>query len=1492
MNNYFDIIGGINMKIRILAILLVMCMAVSSVAFAAYSDVDTKADYAEPLKLLSALGIFEGDERGNFNPENTVTRAEMAAIICRAKGLEDVAMASMGATQFTDVPASHWASGYVNMASQNGIINGYGDGRFGPEDTVTFAQAVKMIVCALGYEPMASQKGGWPTGYMVVANTYKITNGVSASDGALRRSLAVMIYNALSTPMMDQTSWGTDTEYGIMNGKNGRSYRSILTDMDIYIATAIVGEKDYDYVNLSVSADSDDGEFLAGRSYRALINGSDIMDYRFKPVNVYLRKEANKYHVVSVASAIDTNTLVIISDDVEDYSGGKVTYYENSSVNSRTKSIRVIANPRIEYNRGTYSGTLSSLLLAEEDVRLEFVENTGDSIYDVIVASKYISARVDTVDAKRDKITIGGTTVTLDMYDDEDTVILRDTEGNELTLSDFREDDVVAVAADNTNFKNYYDYIEIIRLKNSAVRGSVESIFTQNGKNYVVIDNEEYLDDTGFGLGVDDTGLFYIGLTGRIIDFEGSAAMKNYAYILEAAIGRTDVFSNNTWQLKLLTSSDGIVTYSLTDDASNYFHSTYASKLGISSTDTYQGFNTLSASQKADPDRLITYKVNSRGYIRSFESATVRGANVKTFDSVNDRYRDDIQSIGGASLEDNAVVFNLTSSSVDKAHVADISYLVDDGRYNGFAFANENYEYCVMVITSGQSAFTQLSGVAIVTKTALTNDSYGEPVKKVTFVQGEQEGTVIFNDDSENKNGSDNSYEMFATGDVFAYRMTSSGYVSEYVILGSISNGILVPNESSYSAFDSDTEFVYGYISNSTPKSNARGQVITVNSGTEDTYLIPSTANKYTYDDSGRNTVIETGDYLSGDAYYYDADTGEATFVFMRLTDGTVGDIYSFNRRIIVSAPIKVEMLIKAIGTVGYDAQSLEAITKAEAAYNLLTHSEKASVRNYSALTAARSAYDALHNSEKASEVITLISQLGAAENTTAYSDKLTAAESAYSLLTSAQKELVVNYSVLTAARSAYDSLSSIAEAQTTIDAINSIGQVTLTNDSKTKIEDARRLYELLPEDKKQFVTNYAILQQAESAYLSLENSDKANAVKQLITAIGEVEATDACLSKITAAEEAYANLTTEQRELVDNYEVLTCAREAYNSIVNTMGAESVEAVIMSIGNIDTSDACKEKIENAEKAYGSLSAQQKLLVDNYSSLEDARELYEKLKTEEKNLSDFVRSAESLGEPTLTESYKEALENAEREYNELTDSQKSQVSAEYLVFVSKRAKYNELLSALAKVEEVETVISAIGRVDMTEASKLRIEAAEKEYQALPDDSKRLVTNYNVLQSARLEYDTLSSDSTKAEQVKALINAIGKVENTDLCRKTIESAEKAYDALSAGQKKLVSNYAVLTAARKAYDELSLDSRKAEEAEALIKEIGKVELTAKSKNKIESAQRVYKSLTEKQTSLVSVKATLDAAMAEYSALEKAEELKKPATNQSAQHIPAENK
>lgn len=165
-----------------------------------FPDVPATAPYAEAVNALHEYGIINGDNKGNFNPNSFVTRAEAAAIICRLLGIEENAKQA-STTSFTDVPTNHWANGYVAKAAEQGIINGYGDGKFGPSDSVTYAQMIKMLVCAWGYEENAQFAGGWPNGFIEVAQNTGICKDVNAatpSNGIERSNVAVLCYNTLN----------------------------------------------------------------------------------------------------------------------------------------------------------------------------------------------------------------------------------------------------------------------------------------------------------------------------------------------------------------------------------------------------------------------------------------------------------------------------------------------------------------------------------------------------------------------------------------------------------------------------------------------------------------------------------------------------------------------------------------------------------------------------------------------------------------------------------------------------------------------------------------------------------------------------------------------------------------------------------------------------------------------------------------------------------------------------------------------------------------------------------------------------------------------------------------------------------------------------------------------------------------------------------------------------------------------------------------------
>ena len=199
-------------RIVSLVIAVSMVLSVFATVFAAtsYSDLTGEnAKYAGAVDALSELrvddqAVINGYPDGTFGPEKTVTRAELAKmlVVCLGLGSEVEALATK--TVFSDVPTTHWAAGWINAAAQSKVIVGYPDGSFGPEKTVTYAEAFTMCLRALGYGNVADFEGVWPTAYMLKAVELGLTedmDGVKADVAATRGNIAILLWNMLRTPM-------------------------------------------------------------------------------------------------------------------------------------------------------------------------------------------------------------------------------------------------------------------------------------------------------------------------------------------------------------------------------------------------------------------------------------------------------------------------------------------------------------------------------------------------------------------------------------------------------------------------------------------------------------------------------------------------------------------------------------------------------------------------------------------------------------------------------------------------------------------------------------------------------------------------------------------------------------------------------------------------------------------------------------------------------------------------------------------------------------------------------------------------------------------------------------------------------------------------------------------------------------------------------------------------------------------------------------------
>lgn len=392
-----------------------------------------------------------------------------------------------------------------------------------------------------------------------------------------------------------------------------------------------------------------------------------------------------------------------------------------------------------------------------------------------------------------------------------------------------------------------------------------------------------------------------------------------------------------------------------------------------------------------------------------------------------------------------------------------------------------------------------------------------------------------------------------------------------------------------------------------------------------------------------------------------------------------------------------------------------------------------------------------------------------------------------------------------------------------------------------------------------------------------------------------------ATLSEVTAA---YKALTAAQKEHLSNGKKLT---DAQNLLA------TYERDLESLKQWETSD--KDKYSAVKTEIGKLTAETRTKLEgctdaagmtkvlNDYSAGVARFLLEKL--------NFTAGKTTLGELNKLH---QVIEEASAAINGLTEGQKAlldknQVSgltvARELLAVYRAAAeqldkwssedpntYSDLKTALnglsaAAHKELEAsvdkdgaakalngycagvvmeLIKSVGTVKtvMTEQEaaqvKSKIQRAQAAYGNLSDDQKKLVTNYAALQTADTAYKTYEQNYAAAKNVMELIKSIGKVNEVmvraeaDAVKKKIQTAQDAYNKLTADQKQMVTNYADLQAAAAAYQTYETNYAAAKAAEDLIKAIGTV--TKDSYDAIQKATEAYNKLTATQKKLVDAK------------------------------------
>lgn len=354
-------------KLLALVLALVMTLSLAVVGSnAAFKDADkVNETYAEAVDVLAGMKVFQGYTDGSFQPEGSITRAEVAAIVYRLY-TGDVAdkQASLYASynKFNDMNGAAWAKGYIGYCANAGLVKGYDAKTFAPQDKVTGYQALAMILRAVGYDKNGEFVGAdWQLHVAQTAQQLGVLKNVRGEDlnaAASRQLVAELLFQtAANVPMVNYTAaLGYTNLDSILNGKTN----------------ATLGYKNF---GLTKSADQNDAW---GRPYYTWYG-------EYNNVTGYQKNTKDAFYATVKATPVKTYTTAVKECDVATDLGLKAKTTYPIYVNGKDNKANFTVEPTDTINVLGAQGRLTEVYadrIVMIDTYLAKVENVSPATFD------------------------------------------------------------------------------------------------------------------------------------------------------------------------------------------------------------------------------------------------------------------------------------------------------------------------------------------------------------------------------------------------------------------------------------------------------------------------------------------------------------------------------------------------------------------------------------------------------------------------------------------------------------------------------------------------------------------------------------------------------------------------------------------------------------------------------------------------------------------------------------------------------------------------------------------------------------------------------------------------------------------------------------------------------------------------------------------------------------------------------------------------------
>jgi len=706
-----------NLK-KVLAMVLAVAMLLSMGLTAGagnFSDVKDTDDYSRAINLLASLDVLKGFEDGTYNAAGTYTREQFAKILyVLMNGKDDGAAMYAGTSPFADVAADRWSAGYITWAKNAKVINGREDGLFWPTDIVTYAEAAKMFVVAMGYD---STVYTFPYGFIDKAQTLKLFNdvkGMTANGPANRGTVAQMAFNALfaAAPRFGTyaaqvgSSSTTETKtYTVAEGAFGMEEATTILTGTSTVALKSTAFNDVGQVAITGGTGSAKTELSAG----AYDYEGNVDDYVGCKVVVWFRPAqsaagtgddseekifdiqpaaSNRTYDFTYADINDEDTtatkLVVDINGVEkkftyaEYDDEDDTYYYAPTVSLEGDDLDAISL----FFDTVLGGDLTPI--GKHSDKYRAIDWDNDGVIDRIAVMQTATAKVGSLSSTRvtlsNKLGTGGFTGSKDIEDDD---VVQVVVGEGIAKNDY-----VIVSGVNQyteeGYKVIYTLTKATKLEDAKLSKASSGSYYFDGTKYKTANEASISFSTG------DVGSKYdivLNVNGRIVFCdETQSAVSSDKWILA-----TEATITNTTSADLIKSMTGYLadgtkkTFSIADDLTVYDY-TAGEELDVVIDEDYP--------TDADADLfdgiVYMYDTNSSG-----EIDTLYTLKAVLFD--NDSEYDSMETATGAAKYS-------TSTTILNGTGADAAYIEDDTVI--FAMYKNGASFKVIA----PSAFKKLAG--------------------------------------------------------------------------------------------------------------------------------------------------------------------------------------------------------------------------------------------------------------------------------------------------------------------------------------------------------------------------------------------------------------------------------------------------------------------------------------------------------------------------------------------------------------------------------------------------------------------------------------------------------------------------------------------------------------------------------------------------------------------------------------------------------------